>query len=134
MWAAPSHARQHDAPKRGPICHAVAFSSLFACRNVEFSSILRAILHTTDIDQRPALACEGVAKRDPLARRAGRCSQGIFPYLPPLAGLRNFAHPQQKAAPLPTKSTETVLETMHDSFTVVPKQSSLQGGTVSMTP
>ena len=66
--AAPSHALRHDAPKQGPICHAVAFSSLFACRNLVFSSILRAILHTTDIDQRPALAC-GVAKRDPLARR-----------------------------------------------------------------
>lgn len=45
--------------KRRPICHAVAFSSLFACRNLVFSSILRAILHTTDIDQRPAIACGG---------------------------------------------------------------------------
>lgn len=57
--ATPSHARRHDAPKRRPICHAVAFSSLFACRNLVFSSILRAILHTTDIDQRPAIACGG---------------------------------------------------------------------------
>lgn len=65
---APSHALRHDAPKQGPICHAVAFSSLFACRNLVFSSILRAILHTTDIGQRPALAC-GIAKRDPIARR-----------------------------------------------------------------
>lgn len=30
--AAPSHALRHDAPKRRPICHAVAFSSLFACQ------------------------------------------------------------------------------------------------------
>lgn len=57
--AAPSHALRHDAPKQGPICHAVAFSSLFACCNLVFSSILRAILHTTDIDQRPALVYMG---------------------------------------------------------------------------
>lgn len=32
-WPAPSHARRHDAPKRGPICHAVAFSSLLPAAN-----------------------------------------------------------------------------------------------------
>lgn len=121
---APSHALRHDAPKQGPICHAVAFSSLFACRNLVFSSILRAILHTTDIDQRPALAC-GVAKRDPLARRGpAHPRHGIAAKTSHASGSTRPPCPQYHLLPCFQLTVflayrNGTFETVHDSFTVV---------------